>query len=143
MSGGHFMSANKLMHKMQCAQKELDRKKHVNYMKLAYGRGEDNVVKPFHESIESIPALNLSEKKAKKLEDKHKIFDKFSKLGKLENFFTYHGKKYVSPYKGMQVPPSKHVQKKIHVLAKEKRLGKYYMLIMILVMLLLVPFLTN
>ena len=122
MSGGRYMSAHKLLHKMRCAQQELDRKQHVNYLKLTYSVGDKHSVKdPF---LASPPPENLQQKTANKLKEKQNLFQQFSKMSKLENFFTYHGKTYSSPYKGMQKTPTRHVQKKVHVLAKEKRLGK-------------------
>jgi len=119
MSGGQFMSANKLLHKMRCAQKELDRKRNLNYLKLTYNAGSDEV-RAFDDAP---PPLTVEQQNAKKIEHKQKIFNEYFKLGSMKNFFTYQGKKYVSPYRGMQKTPSRHVQKKMHVQEKEKRLG--------------------
>jgi hypothetical protein len=120
MSGGRFMSANKLVHKMRCAQKELDRKKNLTYLKITYDPSS-NAVRSFDD--EAPPPVTLKQKTAEKIEKKQKIFNEYFKLGNMENFFTFQGKKYVSPYRGMQKAPTRHVQKKIHVQEKEKRLG--------------------
>lgn len=122
MSGGRYMSANKVINKMRGAQEELERKQKVNYLKLTYSVGDKHSLKD--PTLETPPPVSLQQKTANKLKDKQNIFKQFSKLGKLENFFTYQGKKYSSPYKGMAKSPSRHVQKKIYVMEKEKRMGR-------------------
>lgn len=114
------MSVNKIVSKMRLAEKEAKRKRNLQFLKLAYGKEERSQQELTEENSSVESASVRTEKKIKK---KQGIYHQFEKLGKLENFFTYEGKVYRSPYKGMKKPPSKHAQKKIYVKEKERRLG--------------------